>query len=93
MNVKSDSSNMVCSVDLLPAGAFPPMASNWCHSVCDVVKVDFEWVIHHFELQKRDRKGNFQSTLFSPECDDKPDFTWDLFIDNSGIIIKPVMVL
>ena len=39
------------NLDTLPTGVFEPIASNWSNSVCEIVKVDFEWTIHQFELR------------------------------------------
>ena len=38
-------------VDKLPPGAMQPITSNWCHSVVELKKVDFEWTIHEYELR------------------------------------------
>ncbi len=59
----------------LPRGAFKPVAENWCHSMSHIVKVDFEWVIHHFEFQDPNTT-TLTSVSFSSE--DNPDFKWKL---------------
>ena len=38
-------------IDKLPPGAMQPITSNWCHSVVELKKVDFEWTIHEYELR------------------------------------------
>ena len=67
----------------LPPGTFMPMASNWCHSVGEFVKTDFEWTIHHFEL--RNSEYPLEST-FSAE-DGIENLTWKLSLVKDGIKI------
>lgn len=56
----------------LPVGFFRPIASNWCHSMSQLVKVDFEWTIHHVLRYELNRQGVVISEPFSaqeiPNC-------------------------
>ena len=65
--------------DQLPLGAYQPIASNWCHSVIELFKVDFEWTIHHYELRSAARE-KFKSSTFSAFI--KGTYlTWNLLLD------------
>ena len=44
-----------------PPGTLMPVASNWCQSVSENVKIVFEWTIHHLELR------SLESISFSAE--------------------------
>jgi hypothetical protein len=58
--------------DPLPVGFSRPIASNWCHSMSQLVKVDFEWTIHHVLRYELNRQGVVISEPFSaqeiPNC-------------------------
>ena len=69
--------------DKLPSGALMPMACNWCHSMCEVVKVDFEWTIHQFELRSSEK--TLKST-FSAQ-DGTANLTWQLCLSQDGFRI------
>lgn len=56
-------------------------SSSWGHSVCDVVKVEFEWTIQHFEL-----RGDLESPVILAGGKGVPfDMMWKLYLDDSGI--------
>ncbi len=60
---------------------FVHLSSSWGHSVCDVVKVEFEWTIQHFEL-----RGALESPVILAGEKDVPfDMRWKLYLDDSGI--------
>ena len=59
----------------LPHGALKPVATNWCHSMSNISRVDFEWVVHNFEFQDLNTTA-LVSTPFSSE--DNPNFKWKL---------------
>ena len=69
--------------DELPFGAPPPIAVNWCHSVCDLVKTEFEWTIHHYELRIGTR---LESAEFS-EVGGEIKKTWKLILEDRGILL------
>ena len=68
---------------------------NWCHSVSQLVKVDFVWSIHHFKLEDhlsdryifRSATNHFQlnSSVFSLEKTSKTKFYLILVVDSNGI--------
>ncbi|XP_046452787.1 speckle-type POZ protein-like [Daphnia pulex] len=75
----------------LPVGFFRPIASNWCHSMSQLVKVDFEWTIHHVLRYELNRQGVVISEPFSAK--EIPYCQWMLqahFASNqqSGVVVK-----
>ncbi len=60
----------------LPLGFFRPIASNWCHSMSQLVKVDFEWTIHHVLRYELNRQGVVISEPFSAQ--EIPNCKWML---------------
>ena len=49
------------NLDKLPTGAFQTMASNWSHSVSEIVKFYFEWTIHQSELSNSKQSTTFKA--------------------------------
>ena len=72
--------------DKLPPGAFHQLASNWCHSVVETSKVDFEWTIHQYELTGPG--GWLQSTKF-PAVNTQGESVgnWQLGLDDEGVYL------
>ena len=62
---------------------------SWCHSMCDLIKVDFEWTIQQFELRDR-----FRTTVEFSADDAKISAatTWKLIRDDDGIHIAHGLV-
>ena len=78
---------MAESVDQLPPGAFHPLASNWCHSVGEPVKVDFEWTIHDYEF--RGPGKCLRSTKFpAAKVHDQTTVRWNLFLNDIGLWLE-----
>lgn len=73
-------------VNSLPPGTPEPMASHWCHTVCEYDKIDFEWTIHDFKLQYDDGK-EFESSAFPDDGEKNLDRTWNLRLDDEGIAV------
>ena len=85
-------------VDKLPPGALQPIATNWCHSVGELNKVDFEWTIHEYEFRGPGQR--LQSAQF-PIIEESKTFTfsqiynlhdddrliWYLILEDEGISI------
>ncbi len=69
LNPTTSSSNQAVSKK-----SFQPLASNWCHSVSQLVKVNFEWTIDNILLQ-----DELTSTPFFAE--EYPDFKWKLKLE------------
>ena len=81
-------SGIIRRSDPLPLGAFPPKATNWCHSTSEVGKFNFEWTIHNFELRDPDYEcAQLESAEFT--CDNHHgNDLWKLcFHDEDGIKI------
>ena len=72
--------------DQLPPGAFQPLASNWCHSIVETFKVDFEWTIHQYELT--DPGSWLQSTAFPADWKHGESVrSWFLGLDDNGVYL------
>ena len=71
------------ALDQLPLGSFQPTASNWCHSMGELVKVDFEWTIHIYEL--RGSGLGLRSTRFPAVKTYDESMTWHLILTDQGI--------
>ena len=67
----------------LPPGAFQPIASNWCHSVGEPVKVDFEWTIHDYEL--RGTNGLPSAYFPAVKAQNQPTGRWRLYLHDGGL--------
>ena len=70
----------------LPPGAPLPVSSNWCHSICDVVKVDHEWTIHQFQL--RDDVEHSTEFPVGKRSKDSEGMMWKLSVNDRGIHIS-----
>ena len=76
-------------VDELPPGSFQPIASSWCHSVGEIVKIDFQWTIHQYELVKGPW-NRLASTTFSVSDKDIVVTTWNLLLDDDGVLLNQI---
>ena len=72
--------------DKFPSGVLQPMASSWCHWSCEVVKTDFEWTIHQFEL-RNSRVCYPETASFSASDTEVADLSWALSLTGKGIMI------
>ena len=76
-------------VDELPPGSFQPIASSWCHSVGEIVKIDFQWTIHQYELVKGPW-NRLASTTFSVSDKEIVVTTWNLLLDDDGVLLNQI---
>ena len=69
MSVSKESNNegVASQTDALPPGFFLPIANNWCHSMSQLVKMDFEWTIHHLLRYELNGQAVIISRPFSAE--------------------------
>ena len=73
------------AVNELPRGAPLPVASNWYHSMCDLIKVDCEWTIHQFKF-----RDDVEQSIEFPVGDasnNSGGMTWKLIVNGEGIHI------
>ena len=70
--------------DQLPPGAFHPLASNWCHSMVETSKIDFEWTIHDYELRV---PGNGLYSAYFPAVKDQSARRWRLYLYDGGLLL------
>ena len=72
--------------DQLPHGAFHPLASNWCHSMVETFKVDFEWTIHQYELRGQGN-GLYSANFPAVKVHDQPAGRWRLYLIDGGLYL------
>lgn len=88
----SAASGTVSRSESLSAGVCRPIASNWCHSTSQLVKVDFEWTINHVVRYEITKSGVvIKSASFSAE--ETPDYKWKLQLQfppysQTGIVVS-----
>ena len=70
----------------VPPGA-PPLEVTVCATVCELVKAEFVWRIHQYELVQGPR-SLLESATFSATDKGQIFMTWSLILDDEGILLR-----